>query len=97
VGDSGFQRQCVERVESLRAGGTAVMLVSHDMTLVRSRCDTVLLLDRGVPAYLGDPATAIARHLDAPLGEEDSTPPAERALYETSWRVQAARRRRGVQ
>jgi ABC-type polysaccharide/polyol phosphate transport system ATPase subunit len=97
VGDSAFQRQCVERVESLRAGGTAVMLVSHDMTLVRSRCDSVLLLDRGVPVYMGDPATAIARHLDAPLGEEESTPPAERALYETSWRVQAARRRRGVQ
>jgi ABC-type polysaccharide/polyol phosphate transport system ATPase subunit len=96
VGDSAFQKQCVERVEALRAAGTAVMLVSHDMGLVRAHCDMVLLLDRGDPAYLGTPDVAIARHLDAPLGEEDATPPAERALYETSWRVQAARRRRGV-
>jgi lipopolysaccharide transport system ATP-binding protein len=96
VGDSTFQKQCVERVEALRADGTAVMLVSHDMHLVRAHCDTVLLLDRGEPVYLGDPQVAIARHLDAPLGEEDATPPAERALYEASWRVQAARRRRGV-
>ena len=96
VGDNVFQRQCVERVETLRAEGTTVMLVSHDMTLVRDRCDTVLLLDRGVPVFLGDPMTAIERHLDAPLSDEEATPPADRALYETSWRVQAARRRRGV-
>jgi ABC-type polysaccharide/polyol phosphate transport system ATPase subunit len=96
VGDQAFQQQCIDRVEELRAGGTAIMLVSHDMLLVRRHCDTVLLLDRGVAAYHGDPATAIERHLDAPLGEDDTTPPAERAMFDTSPRVQAARRRRGV-
>jgi ABC-type polysaccharide/polyol phosphate transport system ATPase subunit len=97
VGDSAFRQRCIDRVETLQAGGTAVMLVSHDMHLVRSRCDSVLLLDRGTPVFLGEPAGAIERHLEAPLGEEDATPPAERALYEASWRVQASRRRRGVQ
>jgi ABC-type polysaccharide/polyol phosphate transport system ATPase subunit len=97
VGDDAFQRQCIDRVEALRTAGTAVMIVSHDMAMVTDRCDSVLVLSAGSAVFHGDPAAAVARHQAAPAGDETTrTPPADRAMYETSWRVQAARRRRGV-
>jgi ABC-2 type transport system ATP-binding protein len=97
VGDDAFQRQCLDRVEALRASGTAVMIVSHDMALVAERCDSALVLSAGSPVFSGDAAAAVAHHVAAPRhGAEPATPLADRALFEASWRVHAARRRRGV-
>jgi hypothetical protein len=46
---------------------------------------------------------AVARHVAGraagaagPDGDASAPPPGERALFESSWRTQAARRRRGV-
>ena len=69
-----FQRQCVDRVESLRAGGTAVMLVSHDMTLVRPAATPCSSSTAACPSTWAIRPPPIARHLDAPLGEEDRRP-----------------------
>ncbi len=94
VGDDAFQQQCVARVDHLRDQGCAVMLVSHDMALVQEHCDEVAVLERGSLAMVGPPAEAIAYHLDRrrTVGDPD---PAERGLYEPTWRSRA-RRRRGV-
>jgi ABC-2 type transport system ATP-binding protein len=96
VGDEAFRRQCIERVDALRDGGTSVMLVSHDLELIVSHCDSVLVLSAGEAVFLGDPVTAVAHHLAAPVDEADQVPPSEQAMYQGSWRVQASRRRRGV-
>ena len=96
VGDEAFQRQCTDRVEALRDAGTAVMLVSHDLELIVRTCDRVLVLSAGEAVFLGDPVEAVAHHLAAPAEPGLDVPPSERAMYESSWRVQAARRRRGV-
>lgn len=44
-------------IESLRAKGTAVILISHDMNEVQKLCDRILLLKDGVAAAYGPLAT----------------------------------------
>ncbi len=94
VGDDAFQQQCVGRVDELRAGGCAVMLVSHDMAMVRAHCDEVAVLERGALALVADPDEATAYHLGRrhTAAEPD---PSERQLFEPAWRMRADRRRRG--
>ena len=53
VGDMAFQFKCLDRLHQLIANGTTLLFVSHDISLVRSFCDLVLLLDRGEAAAFG--------------------------------------------
>ncbi len=47
VGDAGFQRKCLERVERFRQARKTIVLVSHDMGTVRSLCHRLLLVHNG--------------------------------------------------
>jgi ABC-type polysaccharide/polyol phosphate transport system ATPase subunit len=47
VGDAGFKAKCVARFNELRGNGHTVVLVSHDIPIVRSFCTRVLLLEKG--------------------------------------------------
>ena len=47
VGDQSFRGRCLERIAELRASGTAIVLVSHDLELVRRTADRGLLLEAG--------------------------------------------------
>jgi lipopolysaccharide transport system ATP-binding protein len=53
VGDMAFQHKCLERISQLRQSGCAILLVSHDASLVRRMCDEALWLDRGKVMALG--------------------------------------------
>ncbi len=64
VGDEAFQHKCLEKIyEFARAGGT-IILVSHDLNLVRQLCDRALWLDRGRVRALGDPVAVTRAYLD---------------------------------
>lgn len=60
VGDEGFQRKCLARMNTFHYQGKTVVFVSHDMNAVRSQCDRVLLLDRGLILAEGEPERIIA-------------------------------------
>ncbi len=48
VGDESFRRKCAQRIAALRErNGTTIILVSHDLTMIRSMCDRALWLDGG--------------------------------------------------
>ena len=47
VGDEPFQRKYLERMNNFRQQGKTIVFVSHDMSLVQSLCDRVLMLDHG--------------------------------------------------
>jgi lipopolysaccharide transport system ATP-binding protein len=47
VGDAGFQRKCLRSIDRLTGEGRTVMLVSHNMGMVRSFSSRAVLLDRG--------------------------------------------------
>lgn len=53
VGDVSFQAKCLERMESLMQQGTTVLLVTHDVQMVKQYCDRVLYIKQGVLVYDG--------------------------------------------
>ena len=59
VGDTAFQEKCFAEFERLKAAGTTILFVTHDMKSVRRFCDRVMLLHRGRVVDIGD-AEAIA-------------------------------------
>ena len=55
VGDARFQRKCFTRMERFRNNGGAVILVSHDINLVKELCDQAVLLEKGRIVDQGPP------------------------------------------
>ncbi len=47
VGDEGFQRKCRARILDLKEAGKTILFVSHDLGIVNTLCDRVILLDQG--------------------------------------------------
>jgi lipopolysaccharide transport system ATP-binding protein len=55
VGDLRFQQKCLSRLRELQAGGTTILLASHDESQVRDLCERALWLARGRVGAIGDP------------------------------------------
>jgi ABC-2 type transport system ATP-binding protein len=75
VGDAMFQRRCAEKIAELRAGGRTVVIVSHDLGLVRQLCSEVAWVDHGDLRSIGPTADVIEQyqrsvHPDAVIDEE---------------------------
>jgi len=64
VGDSGFQQKCLKRIETFRARGTTILLVSHDPGTIEAHCDRVAWLEHGTLAALGPPAEVLPRYAE---------------------------------
>ncbi len=47
VGDEEFQRRCRERIGQLREEGKTIVFVSHDLSIVNTLCERVILLTNG--------------------------------------------------
>lgn len=62
VGDSAFRQKCMTRMEALRANGTTLLFVSHNMYQVRRLCQRALLLLQGKSAFLGASDSAITAY-----------------------------------
>lgn len=63
VGDVGFQAKCLERMERLMNQGVTVLLVTHDVQLVKRYCNRVLFLNHGNLAFDGDPEQGVELYL----------------------------------
>jgi ABC-type polysaccharide/polyol phosphate transport system ATPase subunit len=59
VGDETFQARCLEQIETLRRGGTAILFASHDMQAVTRACTAVTWLDHGRKVMSGDPERVV--------------------------------------
>jgi len=64
VGDLPFQIKCFERIAEIRAAGTSTVVVSHNLNAVRNLCSRVMVIDRGVPKFLGSTADGISHYLE---------------------------------
>jgi len=62
VGDLSFQQKCYQRILDLKAKGTTMVFVSHNLDAVRRLCDRVVLLHEGRVVMDGDADTAIAAY-----------------------------------
>ncbi len=63
VGDLAFQRKCLERILQLKAGGCAILLVSHDTDAVRQICDEALWLRHGEIAARGPSDAVVSQYI----------------------------------
>lgn len=57
VGDAGFQHKCLARIRQLRERGMTLLLVSHDLGMVKTFCDRALYLRAGAAVLTGTPET----------------------------------------
>jgi ABC-type Fe3+/spermidine/putrescine transport system ATPase subunit len=54
VGDAAFTVKCMKEIKKFTECGVSVLFVSHDMTSVRSLCNSVVWIDNGVLKDIGD-------------------------------------------
>lgn len=53
VGDQAFQSKCIEAIMAMKERGVTIIIVSHNINLVRTLCTHVLWIDKGVPQAYG--------------------------------------------
>jgi ABC-2 type transport system ATP-binding protein len=61
VGDVPFQKKCLDRIEELREQGQTLIVVSHDMKMIRKVCKRGIVLEQGKMVFDGTIKEAIAR------------------------------------
>jgi ABC-type polysaccharide/polyol phosphate transport system ATPase subunit len=66
VGDGHFQHKSIDRIESFRKAGKTLLIVSHDMSMIRRFCDRALWIERGHLRADG-PAAAITAEYEQSL------------------------------
>jgi lipopolysaccharide transport system ATP-binding protein len=76
VGDMGFQRKCLGRIQEVGRSGRTVLFVSHNMAAVESLCTRAILLDEGRVVRDGDVDSLIEeyRRRTMALKSEGGTP-----------------------
>lgn len=83
VGDAAFQQKSNERMVELIRGGSAVVLVSHQMGQILNHADRAIWLDHGQIQAEGDPIMVVNAYsasvgIDAPAGANPQAPEPER-------------------
>ncbi len=103
VGDFFFSQRCMRRMQELRAMGTTLLFVSHDMASVRDVTSRALLLQEGRAVFFGETQHAVSLYFQekpsAPTVSAPSvtdtavakpeTPDARALLDEAFWRADA--------
>lgn len=85
VGDAVFANRCVRKFEELRERKVTVLLVSHDLGLVKRLCDRAMLLINGRVAAEGEPQHVVNRYVGMVL-ERDQTADGRRVTMGASHR-----------
>jgi lipopolysaccharide transport system ATP-binding protein len=62
VGDTFFTQKCYERLDQLRQQNTAMIMVTHNMSVIQQYCQQAIVLDRGSVAFAGSPAEAATHY-----------------------------------
>ena len=64
VGDQNFQQKSLARIRELQDGGTSLLFVSHDASIIPRVCKRALVLDRGSLHYDGSAEGAVAEYIE---------------------------------
>jgi|GEM_PF-3163470 len=70
VGDTFFQKQCIDKLGELKKRGCSVAVVSHDMGILRALCDRIVVIDEGRTVFNGDVERAIDFYLHKQIAPE---------------------------
>ncbi|MEK0313658.1 ABC transporter ATP-binding protein [Cohnella sp. 56] len=72
VGDSAFQQKCMDQLMKLKAKGTTIVFVSHDLTAMEKLCDRVVWINNSVIEDEGYPKKIIDKYLTFLANEENT-------------------------
>ncbi|MDO4791932.1 MAG: ABC transporter ATP-binding protein [Buchananella hordeovulneris] len=61
VGDEPFQRKCLERIHELQEQNKSLVIVSHDLDLIKTLCNRGILLEKGTVKVDGTSTEAVDR------------------------------------
>lgn len=78
VGDAAFQRKCLDRIKDIRAKGSTIVLISHDVGSIRQLCNQAIWLDGGRMAAEGEPKDVVDAYLTATGGAPTGNGKAQR-------------------
>ena len=59
VGDEPFQRKCIAYIRGLVESGTTLVVVSHDLDLVKTICERGIVMERGEKVFDGECSAAV--------------------------------------
>jgi lipopolysaccharide transport system ATP-binding protein len=71
VGDEAFQHKSYERIQSIKAKGATILLVSHSMAMIESFCQRAAWLHRGQIVSFGNTKAVVDRYLGRVLEDEN--------------------------
>ena len=71
VGDASFQKKCKERIEEMVSGNTTVVIVSHNMSTVKSFCDRAICIHDGLIHTSGESVDDAIKAYQRILSEEE--------------------------
>ncbi len=86
VGDQPFQTKCIDRIYEMKSQGTTIIMVSHNLGVMRKLCTQLIWLDKGIVRAAG-PTEEIASHYMAysydqeglQLSNREASPPFNRS------------------
>jgi lipopolysaccharide transport system ATP-binding protein len=64
VGDASFQRKCQHKMNTFKADGKTIVIVTHDMSALERYCDRVLWLDHGHFMAYGDVQSVMGHYME---------------------------------
>lgn len=64
VGDEDFQKKSMNKMFEFKEKGKTIVMASHNLGLIESFCNRVMVLDEGKNLFEGDPVEAASRYLD---------------------------------
>jgi ABC-type polysaccharide/polyol phosphate transport system ATPase subunit len=64
AGDERFRRKCIERINGFMNGQTTIVLVSHNMDLIRRMCDRAVWLEKGLIQAVGEVDSVVSSYLN---------------------------------
>jgi lipopolysaccharide transport system ATP-binding protein len=85
VGDSYFQHKSFDRIRQFRDEGVSIILVTHSMSDIRTLCDRVILLDKGVVIKDGKPDEVVDYYNALVAAKENSKLTVEQRREKNGW------------
>jgi ABC-2 type transport system ATP-binding protein len=70
VGDEAFQQKCIDVFENYKAEKQTVVLVTHDMSVVRRFCSRAMLINKGKVVAIGTPTVVAGKY--SQMNEEEA-------------------------
>lgn len=68
VGDAAFNEKCRAHMDKVRQSGKTIVLVSHDLSVIESFCESALWLENGTVRSFGAARQVVAEYRNCVVG-----------------------------